>query len=166
MRKCRSTSPCSNQCHTLSNSLTTSHYRSRSKFSSYGKSPNSVIVSERDRTWDCLSATVAPTGWCTGVCRQPSLFLFENSYLICLFAYRNKDKVARSVKIIKPDSKLFEVVPNKKFKNFRWINQPVIYILWNFNLIQIFIPSTNFKYNSSGHSNFITQKANFITQKG
>ena len=45
------------------------------------------------------------------------MFLFENSYLICLFACRNKDKVARSVKIIKPDSKLFEVIPNKKFKN-------------------------------------------------
>ena len=45
------------------------------------------------------------------------LILFENSYLISLFACRNKDKVARSVKIVKPDSKLFEVVPNKKFKN-------------------------------------------------
>jgi len=29
---------------------------------------------------------------------------------------RNKDKVARSVKIVTPDSKLFEVIPNKKFK--------------------------------------------------
>jgi len=56
-------------------------------------------------------------GCTTGVLPPPSLILFENSYLIYLLACRNKDKVARSVKIIKPDSKLFEVVPNKKFKN-------------------------------------------------
>jgi hydrocephalus-inducing protein len=36
--------------------------------------------------------------------------------LISLSSNRNKDKVARSVKIVAPDSKLFQVIPCKKVK--------------------------------------------------
>lgn len=57
------------------------------------------------------------------VCRSAtvvvSLFviLFEYfSYLISI-CFRNKDKVARSVKILAPDSKLFQVIPCKKIKS-------------------------------------------------
>ena len=46
------------------------------------------------------------------------LLLFYLKILInlCPISFRNKDKVARSVKIIAPDSKLFSVVPSKKVK--------------------------------------------------
>jgi len=35
---------------------------------------------------------------------------------LCFICFRNKDKVARSVKIVPPDSKLFQVIPCKKSK--------------------------------------------------
>ena len=41
-------------------------------------------------------------------------FKFQILMLIYFTRYRNKDKVARSVKIVPPDSKLFQVQPCKK----------------------------------------------------
>lgn len=45
---------------------------------------------------------------------EPASFLFE--IILINLNFRNKDKVARSVKILAPDSKLFTVVPCKKLK--------------------------------------------------
>lgn len=47
---------------------------------------------------------------------RPLLFYLKILINLCPISSRNKDKVARSVKIVAPDSKLFSVVPCKKLK--------------------------------------------------